>query len=321
MQYRIIKSIGRQASVLVYGTGNSTVMGSDTEKACECLDMAYEMGFTVFDTAHAYGNAEKNLGIWMERRGLRDSVIVLDKGCNPGMTGSADDMTPELIRSQVEESLCRLRTAYTDMYILHRDDETKSVAQIVEVLNELKAAGKIGCFGGSNWTYRRTAEANKYAEEHGLEGFTVASPCYNMAELKNDPWGGSVCIAGASKAKDRMWYKENGIPVFSYSSLARGFLSGKYSTRSGRDIHECLPEAPISEYYHPDNVARLKRAEELAEKKGATVSQIALAWLLSDELEVYPIVSPSGMAHIQDNVGAFDINLTESEREWLAACP
>lgn len=318
MKYRAIDGINKKASVLVYGTGNSIVMGEDTGLACECLDMAYEAGFTVFDTAHGYGNAERNLGIWMDRRGLRDKVIVLDKGCNPGMIGSDDAMTPELIRRQVSESLERLRTDYTDMYILHRDDASKPVGDIVQVLNELREKGEIGCFGGSNWTVERTAKANKYAMEHGLIGFTVASPCYNMIELKNDPWGGSVCISGSSKAWDRAWYRENQMPVFSYSSLGRGFLSGKYNTGLGKDIKECLPEAPIKEYFHPDNVERLKRAEQLAAKKDVSVSRIALAWLLCDSLNVYPIVSPSKMKHMEDNTGAFDVELTEEERIWLS---
>lgn len=318
MKYRPINGINKKASILVYGTGNNIVMGEDADAACECLDMAYEMGFTVFDTAYAYGNAEKNLGIWMARRGLRDKVIILDKGCNPGMKGSDDVMTPKLIREQVSESLDRLGTEYTDMYILHRDDIKKPVGDIVEVLNELRKEEKIICFGGSNWTYVRTAEANRYAKEHDLLGFTVASPCYNMIELKNDPWGGSVCISGRSKSNDRSWYKENNITVFPYSSLGRGFLSGKYNTQSGKNIRECLPEAPISEYYHPDNIAKLKKAEELAAKKKVTVSQIALAWLLSDELNVYPIVSPSKKSHMEDNIGSFEVELTEDERKWLS---
>lgn len=313
MRYRPLKDIDKKASVLVYGTGNSKIMGNDTGLACECLDMAWEMGFTVFDTAHSYGNAEKNVGIWMERRGLRDKIILLDKGCNPGQYGSTDVMTPELIRSQLEESLDRMKTDCTDMYLLHRDDESRPVGPVVEVLNELKEEGKIKYFGGSNWNYERIAEANEYARNHGLTGFTVASPCFNMVEMKGDPWGGSVHISGPDRKEARKWYRENDIPVFSYSSLARGFLSGKYHTKTDKKIEECLSWAPIAEYCDPGNIEKLEKAEELAEKKGCTVSQIALAWLLAQEMTVYPIVSPSTEEHLLDNIGAFKIQLSTED--------
>lgn len=315
MEYQSLNKIEKTVSRLVYGTGNHKIMGDDSGLACECLDMAWEAGFTMFDTAHLYGNAELNLGIWMERRGLREKAVLLDKGCNPCMNGSEDEMTPELIRSQLEESLHKMRTDYTDLYILHRDDESRPVGPVVEVLNELKEQGKIKRFGGSNWTFQRVKQANDYAEAHGLTGFTVASPCFNMVEMKGDPWGGSVHISGKKNEEARKWYQENGIPVFSYSSLARGFLSGKY--RVGQNIEERLSKAPIEEYYYPENVEKLRRAEILAEKKGCTVSQLALAWLLAQKLTVYPVVSPSTEGHMMDNIGGFSVELTTEEMTWL----
>lgn len=315
MKYQHLSEIDKKVSRLVYGTGNHKIMGDDSGLACECLDMAWEAGFTMFDTAHLYGNAEQNLGIWMERRGLREKAVLLDKGCNPCMKGSEDEMTPELIRSQLEESLHKMRTDYTDLYILHRDDESRPVGPVVEVLNELKEQGKIKRFGGSNWTVQRVKQANDYAEAHGLTGFTVASPCFNMVEMKGDPWGGSVHISGKKNEEARKWYQEKDIPVFSYSSLARGFLSGKY--RVGQNVGEQLSEAPIQEYYYPENVEKLRRAEILAEKKGCTVSQLALAWLLTQKLTVYPIISPSAEGHMIDNIGAFSVKLTAEEMTWL----
>ena len=287
------------------------MMGDDAGLARECLDMAWENGFTVFDSANAYGNAEKNLGIWMELRDLREKIIILDKGCNPGMHGSQDEMTPELIKAQVEESLKRMHTDYLDLYILHRDDKTKPVGPIVEILNELQEQGKIKKFGGSNWSFERVKEANEYAKTHGLHGFSVVSPCFNMLEMKGDPWGGSIHISGEPGKKARVWYMNQNIPVFSYSSLARGFLSGKYKTSSGKTMEECLLPATIQEYGYPENLEKLQKAEELAKKKECTVSQIALAWLLHQPLIVYPIISPSSEKHMIDNIGAFGIDLSE----------
>lgn len=307
MRYRALRGTDKKASMLVYGLGNDRVSGEDAGAALDCIDMAWEHGFTIFDTANCYGNSEMHLGKWLSKHAVRENLIILDKGCNPGMKGSKDELTPETIRSQVALSLDRMQTDYTDMYILHRDDESKEVGPIVEVLNELKEAGKIRMFGGSNWRRERVMEANAYAKAHGLEGFTVASPCYNMVEMKGDPWGGSVCLSGEARADDRAWYQKQGIPIFAYSSLARGFLSGKYKTYEDKPIEECLWYGPIEEYYYPENVAVLRQAENLARESGMTVSQIALAWLLKQELQVYPIVSPSSEKHVIDNVGVFDL--------------
>lgn len=317
MKYKNIQGIEKKASRFVYGLGNDRVTGDDYSLAKQCIDDAFECGFTVFDTANCYGKSEENFGRWLYQTGNREKVIILDKGCNPGMKGSNDVFAPQTIRCQVEESLRRLKTDYLDMYILHRDDKTKSVGPIVEVLNELKNEGKIKKFGGSNWHYTRVAETLEYAKAHGLEGFSVASPCYNMVKLIGDPWGGSEHICGAEKEPDRKWYRENGIVIFPYSSLARGYLSGKYKAYGEKKIEDVLWWGPIEEYHYPENEEKLKRALELAKKKGCSVSQLALSWFFRQESEIYPIISPGSKSHMIENIGAFDVEITEEDMRWL----
>lgn len=288
-----------------------------TEAGYECLDMAFEAGFRTFDTAYSYGNAEKNFGLWLQKRGVRDQITILDKGCNPGQIGCEDVFSGDTIRKQMQESLDRMQTEYTDLYILHRDDETKPIDEIVEALNECKDRGWVKAFGGSNWRWHRILEANEYAEKHGLTGFTVVSPNYCLADYVHDPWGGSVTISGEENKEFRDWLIKTQIPVYNYSSLGRGFLSGKFRTDSGLAIHDCLPEAPIREYLSEDNLARLARAEQMAAEKGTTVSQICLAWVLNQKMNLYPIVGPTSEKHMRDNVGALDIVLNEEELQWL----
>lgn len=308
---------GKQMSKLVFGTGTDKVTGEDQGLAFDVLDMAYEKGFNTFDTAHTYGNAERNLGDWADRRGLRDKILILDKGCNPGQKGITDIFGERCIREQLEESFHRLKTDYVDMYILHRDDENKPVDEIVEVLNEFKSEGHIGAFGGSNWSVDRIREANEYAREHNLTGFTVASPAFNIAEKIEDPWGASYHISGSKRQQERAFYVENSIPVFAYSALGRGFFSGKYKTSYGSEIEKYLSWAPIQEYYCPENVEKLKLAEELSEQKQVTVSAIVLAWLMQQKVTVYPIISPTSEKHMDENLKAFDITLTEAESNIL----
>ena len=317
MQYKNLEGIKIPLSGLVYGTGMAKITGDDPGAAAEVLDMAFEAGFRVFDSANSYGNAEKNFGKWLADRGLREQVVILDKGCNPGQKGSTDIFSAETIREQVKESQRRLQTERLDLYILHRDDETKPVDEIVEVLNELKDQGIITHFGGSNWRLSRIQAANAYAKEHGLTGFTVTSPCYSLAEFTRDPWGGSVCLSGEQAGTYRDWLAENQMPTFIYSSLGRGYLSGKYRTDKDKPIEECISWAPIEEYHCEKNKERLHRAEILAEKKGVTVPQICLAWLFLQPQNLFPIVSPGSEKHMRDNVAAYEVQMTAEEAKWL----
>lgn len=307
----------KKYSQLVYGTGNQAIMGEDTGAAMDCMDCAWENGFTIYDTAYAYGDAEKNIGNWLARRGHREEMVLFDKGCNPGQNGSEDVMSPDLIRRQNEESLNRLQTDYVDFYVLHRDEPEYPVEKIIDVLNELKDKGKIRRFGVSNWSLERLQEANAYAKSHGLEEFSVYSPAYSLAVLSGDPWGRSVTLSGKEKEPVRKWCQENGMPIFPYSSLARGFLSGKFKTYENKPIEECLWWVPIQEYDTEENRERLARAEQMAAEKNATVSQVALAWLVHQPLEIFPIVSPSSDKHMKEVIQALELSLTQEECRWL----
>lgn len=317
MQYSTLEGIRVPASRLVFGTGTRKVFADDPGAAIECLDMVFEAGFTVFDSAHSYEHAEENLGKWLVKRGCREKIILLDKGCNPGQHGMEDTLSAQTILEQFQMSLDRLQTDYIDLYILHRDDPTRPVGEIVEILNKLKEEGKILRFGGSNWTYQRILEANAYAQAHGLTGFTVCSPQYSMVDYVSDPWGGSVSATGEAQAPYRRWLEETQMPVFNYSSLGRGYLSGKYRTNQSESIEKCLWWGPIQEYHSPENVKRLERAEKLAQIKGCTVPQIAVAWLCKQKMNLFPILSPSSQTHIKETVDALQLPMTAEEAAWI----
>ena len=316
MIYRREKEIDLPMSVLIYGTPGSAAEGNMTS-AMESYDAAWDAGIRFFDTAHSYGEGERVLGTWLKERNYRHQAVILDKGLNPRQLGSEDKLDRVTIRSQIEESLIRLKTDYVDFYLLHRDDPAIPVDVAVEALNELKKEGKVLRFGVSNWTMERMKEAGQYARQHQLEEFTAVSPAYSLARYINDPWNGSVSISGKEQEQFRNWLEETQIPVFCYSALARGYLSGKFRTDRNASIQECLAEAPIVEYDAPENRERLARCEQMAEEKGKTVPQIALAWLLAQPLNIYPIIAPTGRKNIEETVQAMDLCLTKEECQWL----
>ena len=305
MQYRFDPNLSEKPlSRLIYGTANAHVLSDDAAEAAECLDAALEAGFTVFDTARSYGNAEGNLGAWLAGRGVREKITLVDKGCNPGQGGSTDELTAGCIRQQITVSLQKLQTEYTDLYLLHRDDPAMPVEPIVEELNALKAEGKLRHFGVSNWSISRINEANAYAAAHGLEGLHASSPAYSLAEMVHDPWGRSVTLSGAGKAAERAAYTVSQLPVFAYSALGRGYLSGKFDPAADVPVEQCLPWAPIAEYDSPENRRRLTAAFALAGEAGLAVSTVCLCWLLAQPQNVYPIVSPGSATHMRQTAAA-----------------
>jgi len=316
MQYQSVRGIDKLVSRIVYGCTTEAMMRG--ENVNDLLDEIYLLGINTFDTAEHYGLSEVSLGKWIAERKNRDDIVIITKGCHP--YDNMDRLTPEYLRSDIEKSFQRLQTDYIDIYLLHRDVLEVSVGPIVEILNEYHKAGKIGAFGGSNWTPERIQEANDYAKEHDLVPFTVSSPNYSLCRQVNDPWGGSagcVTITGEENKEARQWYIDNGIAVFAYSSLGRGLLSGKVRSDEVEKAREMMGPGAANAYCHPENFERLRRAEQLAGERNATVSQIALAWLLMQDVNAFPIVSASTAERIAGNVKALEIELTDKEVKWL----
>ena len=316
MEYGSISGVGKPVSRLILGTVIVSVR--EQERSFELLDAALAQGCTAFDTAHAYrgGDSERGLGQWMLKRGNRDEVVIISKGCHHN--ADRRRVTPADLASDLYDSLARLQTDYVDVYLLHRDDPAFPVGPIVEAFNEHLQAGRIHAFGGSNWTRRRIAEANAYAMAHGLTPFVVSSPNYGLAEQVKGPWGPDmISISGPNKRAARTWYEANQMPVLAYSSLARGFFSGRITRETFEEMKSTLHEGCINAYCHEQNFRRLDRAMLLAREKAITVPQVVLAYMLGSSLNVFPLVGARNGGEFRENLDAFDIALTEKERAWL----
>lgn len=221
------------------------------------------------------------------------------------------------MRADLKKSLSALGTDYIDIYLLHRDDLSVPAGTVVEELNALHSEGRIGAFGGSNWTHRRIEEANEYAYKRGLIPFAVSSPNYSLARQYGDPWGGGVSICGEEGAAAREWYAACGMPVIAYSSLARGVLSGRIKSGEFERAGKIFDKITLKGYVSEENFLRLRRCEELAKRPGASVAQVALAYVLCGKMNAFAVVSCSSSNRLRDNAGAADIGLTAEELEWL----
>ena len=284
------------------------VMGSDSQPnlshASVMFDDFIEQGGNCFDTAYLYGRGlrEKLLGQWIKNRGIREDLVLIVKGAHSPLN------FPEYVTRQLFESLENLKTDYADIYFLHRDNPDLPVGDFVEVLNEHYRAGRIKAFGGSNWTTQRIDEANAYADKHGLQRFTVWSNNFSLARMVKPVWAG--CIA-ASDPKSRKWLEKHQMPLFPWSSQARGF----FTDRAGPDKRD--DAQLVRSWYSRDNFKRRERAIELARAKGVLPINIALAYVLCQPFPTFPIFGPRLLSETRSSIPAVHLSLTTKELQYL----
>lgn len=306
----------KPVSRLVQGTASS-VDSSNPAEALALFDAVFEMGCTAFDTAHSYsgGNSERILGEWMATRGNREQVFILSKCGHPNQ--DRQRVTPFDITADLHDSLARLRTEYIDLYLLHRDDTAVPVSVVVETFNEHLRAGKIRGYGGSNWTAARVREANDYAAVHGLVGFAASSPQFSLAVPAKPPWPDCVSISGEPGRADREWYASQRMPLFTWSSVAAGFFTGRFTPDNLDSFTFWLDRVCADAYCTPENFARLERTKQLAVEKELTPTQLALAYVLNQSPDIFALVGSRSPEEFAQNVTAVSCTLTETEMKWL----
>ena len=315
MKYGKVAGIDKPISRLVQGT--VMISSKALEQSFTLLDEVYALGCNTFDTAHVYGSgdAERTLGRWLAARGLRDEVVIITKGAHPN--ADRERVTPFDITADLHDSLARLGVDSIDLYLLHRDDPSVPVEPIIEILNKHREAGRIAAFGASNWQPERIREANEYAEARGLAPFIASSPNFSLAEQIAPPWEGCVSISGPSGEAARTWYREMEMPLFTWSSLAGGFFSGRFQKDNLDSFTGGLDRLCVETYASEENFKRLERATALAEEKGLALPQIALAYVLSQPLNIFALVGCQNGAEFAANAAASEVRLTEEEMAWL----
>ncbi len=314
MVFGTISGISKPVARLVQGT--VPLSSQEEERSLALLDGVIECGGNTFDTAHGYGGGdpERLFGRWLKERGNRESVVILSKGAHHNQDRRR--VTPYDIESDLHDSLARMQVEYVDLYLLHRDDENVPVGPIVEVLNRLKLEGLIRAFGGSNWSHKRIADANEYANANGLTPFAVSSPNFSLAEQHKEPWDNCVSITGDIHHDARLWYRESQFPVFSWSSLGGGFFSGKIS-RDKLVFDDYYLKLAVECYVSDANFARLDRAAEIGKSHGLSAIQVALAWIMSQGINLFPLVGCHTAEEYRNLADAIDIRLSEDECSYL----
>ncbi|MEM0048419.1 MAG: aldo/keto reductase [Ignisphaera sp.] len=290
--------------------GGGWVVGK--EEAFKVLKKAWDLGINFFDTANVYsrGKSEEILGEFVQ--GLdREEVVIATKVYFQIGSGINDwGLSRKHIMRAVKESLQRLKTDYIDLYQIHRWDDTTPIEETLSALTDLVRQGLVRYIGASSMWGWQFAKMYFVAEFKGYEKPVSIQTPYNLLYREEEREIIPFC-------------KAHNIAYMAYSPTAVGVLSGKYF-KDGKIV--VPPDAPerlrpgVGYWYKiyvepPENAEILKRVIEIAKNKGATPTQIALAWLLHKD--VIPIIATSKVEHLEEDVEALNIKLKEDEIRYL----
>src|SRR5262245_16088914 len=288
--------------------GNVFGWTADEEASFALLDGFVEAGFNFIDTADVYsrwapghhgGESETIMGDWLKRRGKRDDVVIATK-VGSDMGSGKKGLSKAYIAQAVEESLRRLGTDYIDLYQSHRDDEGTPVEQTLEAYGALIKAGKVRAIGASNFTPARLAASLEASAKHGLPRYETLQPEYNLMVRDFEQELAPLC-------------RREGLGVIPYFGLASGFLTGKY--RSKADLKQSPRGEDVEGYLNERGLRVLAALDEIAERRGATPAQVALAWLMTRIAA--PIASATSVQQLEDLVASARLKLEPGDIELL----
>jgi aryl-alcohol dehydrogenase-like predicted oxidoreductase len=281
-----------------------------TDEAYRLLDRFVDAGGTFVDTADTYGDgrSERVLAPWLARR--RDDVVVATKVrfdvSDPGGSGLA----PERIRAACDASLRRLGIDVIDLYQVHAPDPEVALEETLEALDGLVQAGKVRALGASNFPAWLLAWAVALQDRNGWSPFVSLQPQYSLVER-------------SAELELLPFTRAAGLGVLPWGPLGAGFLSGRYKRDEMPEGRVTNAPGDLEEASHRRAVERnfrvIDAAEEIAAARGATVPQVAIAWLLGVEGVTAPIIGPRTLAHLEDLLGAVDVQLSDDERARLEA--
>lgn len=299
------RKLGRSGiEVAPFGFGGN-VFGwtADEKTSFTLLDRFVAAGFDLIDTADMYsiwapghkgGESEEMIGRWLKKSGKRGRVVIATKvGMDMGPGGKG--LGRAHIEKSVELSLRRLGTDHIDLYQAHTDDLDTPLAETLEAFAKLVKAGKVRALGASNYSAGRLAEALDVSRKGGLPRYETLQPRYNLADR-----------AHFEAALQPLCVREE-IAVIPYYSLAAGFLTGKY--RAKADLSKSPRGQGAAGRYFDAAFPLLAAMDHVAQGAGATLTQVAIAWLCSRRAIAAPLASATSLSQLEDIIAGASLEL------------
>jgi len=321
MKYKNLGNTGLKVSEICLGTmtfGSSfyNIGEVDLDLAKDIVKTSWDAGVNFFDTADVYsrGESEKILGQTLKDLGInRRKAVIATKVRGPMSEEAAEGegdvnnvgLSRKHIMESVEGSLERLGTDYIDLYQIHGVDKTTPIEETLSALNDLVRQGKVHYIGCSNLSVRQLAKALQISRANGWATFSSLQAYYSVAGRDLEYELLPLC-------------REEGLGVLPWSPLAGGFLTGKFrrdqeAPEGSRRTDFDFPPVDKEEAYDVVEVM-----DDIAEEKGASIPQVALAWLLHQKGVTSVIIGAKKMSQLEDNLGAADVQLSDEEFQQIA---
>jgi len=307
MQYTRLGGTGLRVSRLALGCmsyGDPTTPNAHPWALTEDLARPYfrqtvELGITFWDTANVYqaDTSEEIVGRAITEFSRREDIVLATKVRGRMHDGpGGEGLSRRAILEQVDASLARLGTDYVDLYQIHRFDDDTPVEETMEVLHDVVKAGKVRYIGASSMYAWQFAKLQHAADLGGWTRFVSMQNQYNLLRRQDEPELMAMC-------------GDMGVGLVPYSPNTKGRLArpaGEQSTRSSTDH-------VVQAFDSPHDEPVINAVEDLARRRGVSMAQIALAWVLRNSLVSAPIVGATKPFHLGEAVGALDVDLSDDE--------
>jgi aryl-alcohol dehydrogenase-like predicted oxidoreductase len=310
MRYRTLGRTGLEISVVTLGCMSfgapdrgSHAWTLDEDASRPIIRQALESGINVVDTANTYsdGSSEEIVGRAIKEFSRRDDIVLATKVFMPMREGpNGGGLSRKAIFTEIDNSLRRLQTDYVDLYQIHRWDYTTPIEETLEALNDLVRSGKVRYLGASSMWAWQFATALHLAERHGWTKFVSMQNHYNLLYREEEREMLPLCA-------------DRGIGVIPWSPLARGRLTRPWDASTARSDTDEFGRS----LYRDEDRAIVEQVAKIADVRGVSRAQVALAWLLSKPVITSPIVGATKQQHLQDAVDAVDLVLDEDEVRTL----
>jgi len=314
MQYVNLGKTGMKVSrlclgMMSYGSRQWRPWILEEKEAEPFIKRALEAGINFFDTADVYsqGESERITGKLLKGFGVkRENVIVATK-VNGEMSDDINDrgLSRKHILDSIDKSLQRLQMDYVDLYQIHRWDPETPIAETMEALNDVVRAGKARYIGASSMFAWQLLKALHVSETHGWTKFVSMQNHYNLVYREEEREMIPLCI-------------DQGIGLIPWSPMARGFFAGNRKRGGGGETTRANSDAyGNSMYFRDEDFTVADCVAKVAQERGVSGSQIALAWMLSKPYVTAPIVGTTKMEHLDQAITAIDLKLSDDEVKQL----
>jgi aryl-alcohol dehydrogenase-like predicted oxidoreductase len=310
MQYVNLGSTGVKVSrlclgTMTYGSKQWREWVLDEEESRPFFRRAHEAGINFYDSADMYslGASEEVLGRALKELAIpRETVVIATKVFNPmGPGPNQRGLSRKHLRHAIDASLKRLGTDYVDLYQIHRFDPGTPFEEIAEGLDDVVRAGKALYVGASSMYAWQFAKLLHTQELRGLARFVTMQNHYNLVYREEEREMIPLCL-------------NEGIGLLPWSPLARGFLAGNRRPGDFGETTRARTDGFAHDMYYSDaDFAVVDRVREVAERRGVSNAQVALAWIMQKPGVTAPIIGASKMRHMDDALASLELKLTDEE--------